>query len=295
MAKDCKTDLIVAIKIHKSSPCYYENALEECEILQMVSKKMVKEGWNEEILLLIHEEAYRNEGFCVRLLNSFVHFGPLGNHFCMVFEIHGPSLKQILESAVENDVYIEFRILKKMMKQILSGLHFLHSECGVIHTDLKLDKILFSFAYKDLEKILLEELEKEDKFIEFRAREIKRKIKIEKAKISYEKKLENLSKKERKKLRRKMKKMEKKLEKNKNKQIEVIKEQKLERIKDEMRLDLKDSENFKEGDRERRHKSCERLKKMEKRPQNFNENQKKNKKLKRNKSHDCNNINFLKD
>lgn len=241
MAKDCKTDMIVALKIHKSSPYYYESALEECEILQMVSKKMITNEWNDEMRVLIKNDAYKNEGFCVRMLNSFVHFGPLGNHFCMVFEIHGPSLSYIMEVAEEEGVVIEFMVIQKIMKQILASLHFIHSQCGVIHTDIKEENFLFSLPYKDLETILLDELEKEDKFIEFRSSELKQNIKLERAKVSYEKNLENLSKKERKKLRRKMKKMEKKLQKNKEKQIEVIKEEKMERIKDEIKLDLKDN------------------------------------------------------
>lgn len=290
---------MVAIKIHKSSPCYYQSALEECEILQVISKKMVKESWNEEMKIYFKEDTYKNEGFCVRMLNSFVHFGPLGNHFCMVFEILGPSLEYILNIVEENEVFIQFKIFKKIIKQILSSIHFLHSECEVIHTDIRLDNFLFSLPYKKLEKIILEELEKEDKLTEFRTREIKRNIKLENVKQNYEIKVENLSKKERKKLRRKMKKMEKKLQKKKDKQIEVINEEKKERIKEEMKKDIRDFREEKRSERkQRKHRSYD--KSCKKNKNNFHQNshifnhQRKKKKPKRVKSHDCK-INFLKE
>jgi serine/threonine-protein kinase SRPK3 len=110
MARDCKNEMLVSIKIHKSSPCFLESAFDECEMLQMINKKMDSPEWNEELVKLLGREAYKNEGFCVRLLNSFVIFGPFGNHFCMVFEYLGPSLAQILSEAQEKNIEVRVNL-----------------------------------------------------------------------------------------------------------------------------------------------------------------------------------------
>ena len=107
MAKDCKSEMIVSIKIHKSAPCYLENAFDECEMLQFISSKVQSEEWAKDAGELLGSEAFANEAFVVRLLNSFVHFGPMGNHFCMAFEILGPSLQDVIDESANNNINVK--------------------------------------------------------------------------------------------------------------------------------------------------------------------------------------------
>jgi hypothetical protein len=49
LAKDCKNDILVNLKIHKSAPQFLEAAFDECEILQGLVENMVSEEWNLEM------------------------------------------------------------------------------------------------------------------------------------------------------------------------------------------------------------------------------------------------------
>ncbi len=104
LAKDLKYDSFVAIKIQKSSQHYIEAAYDEVEILQEVAKyvntpdweKSVKEYWKGQPekmkngINLDHTQV-------IQLLNSFIYHGPNGKHFCMVFEILGVTLLEIIK------------------------------------------------------------------------------------------------------------------------------------------------------------------------------------------------------
>ena len=106
----------------------------------------------------------------------------------------------------------------------MASLHFLHSQCGIIHTDIKPENFLISFNYKETEQYYTEIFEQQKKLNEFRAKEINRTIRHEKAKQNFEtQKKKPLSKKEKKKLKRKMKKLEKQLQKRKEEQLKTIK------------------------------------------------------------------------
>jgi len=104
LAKDLKYNTFVAIKIQKSSQHYIEAAYDEVEILQEVAKyvnnneweRSVKEYWADQ------PEVFKNginldHTHVIQLLNSFIHHGPNGKHFCMVFEILGVTLLEIIK------------------------------------------------------------------------------------------------------------------------------------------------------------------------------------------------------
>ena len=109
----------VAIKIQKSAVAYEEAACEEIELLLRVAT--------------IAERA-RQQNIAI-LLDHFVHLGPHGTHMCMVFEAYGENLLQVIERY--NSHGIPIKIVKNFARHILQGLHFLHTSCGIIHTDLK--------------------------------------------------------------------------------------------------------------------------------------------------------------
>lgn len=60
----------------------------------------------------------------VQLLNSFLHYGPNGKHFVMVFEIMGVNLLEVIKAFDYKGVPIP--ITRKLAKQCLIGLDYLH-------------------------------------------------------------------------------------------------------------------------------------------------------------------------
>jgi len=78
--------------------------------------------------------------FLRTVIDSFMTKGPHGKHMCLVFE---PLREPIwlLQRRFDDGRYPP-GILKFTLRYILSGLHYLHSECHVIHTDLKPENIL---------------------------------------------------------------------------------------------------------------------------------------------------------
>ncbi|KAG8704859.1 hypothetical protein FRC08_002009 [Ceratobasidium sp. 394] len=72
--------------------------------------------------------------------DSFVVVGSNGPHRCIVTEILGPSLDHLRS---QFEYCLPPRIFKSIMRQLLLGLDYLHTSCGIIHTDIKFDNIMF--------------------------------------------------------------------------------------------------------------------------------------------------------
>ncbi|KAG8744062.1 hypothetical protein FRC10_010847 [Ceratobasidium sp. 414] len=66
--------------------------------------------------------------------------GPQGPHHCIVTEVLGPSLHSL---RVQSEHCLPLRIFKSSMRQVLLGLDYLHTSCGIIHTDIKFDNVMF--------------------------------------------------------------------------------------------------------------------------------------------------------
>jgi len=128
----------VALKIVKSAKHYTEAALDEIKILQTIAK-----GDSD------------NKKCCVFLLDDFEHKGPNGKHMCMVFEVLGSNLLDLIK--YYNYRGVPLQIVKSICKQVLIGLHYLHTQCQVIHTDLKPENVLL---YNTLPKKQKKEREK---------------------------------------------------------------------------------------------------------------------------------------
>jgi serine/threonine-protein kinase SRPK3 len=58
----------------------------------------------------------------------------------MAFEPLGPNLLTLIRS--HNHRGIPIPVVKRIAKQVLMGLDYLHRECGIIHTDLKPENVL---------------------------------------------------------------------------------------------------------------------------------------------------------
>ncbi|OCH96308.1 kinase-like protein [Obba rivulosa] len=88
--------------------------------------------------------------------DSFQFKGPHGMHCCLVTEALGYSLDYLRKSRDEGDRRVPPSIVKKVVKQVLLGLDYLHQECGIVHSDLKHDNILF--RPRDLQSVVAHEL-----------------------------------------------------------------------------------------------------------------------------------------
>jgi len=156
LCKDFKYDTYVAVKVQKSASNYMEAAYDEVEILQRVARSVDKPEWVESMKEYFKDENResftRDDCHVVQLLNSFIYQGPYGNHFCMVFEIMGVNLLEIIKRYDYKGIPMD--LCRRMAKQILIGLDYLHRICGLIHTDLKPENILLCLTNEEIVDIV---------------------------------------------------------------------------------------------------------------------------------------------
>eukprot|EP01116_Phalansterium_solitarium_P024443 TRINITY_DN8968_c0_g2_i1.p1 TRINITY_DN8968_c0_g2~~TRINITY_DN8968_c0_g2_i1.p1 ORF type:complete len:593 (-),score=228.45 TRINITY_DN8968_c0_g2_i1:352-2130(-) len=119
----------VALKVTKSAKHYTEAALDEIKILKALAEGDVK-----------------GERCVLQMLDSFEHRGPHGKHVCLVFEVLGSNLLELIKRYDYKGIPLP--AVKSICKQILIGLDYLPKR-GVIHTDLKPENVLL---YKTLPK-----------------------------------------------------------------------------------------------------------------------------------------------
>lgn len=83
----------------------------------------------------------------------------------MTFEVLGESLLSLMKRY--NYKGIPQHIVKRIAKQVLEGLDYLHRECGIVHTDLKPENVLVwipnieDYLKKDTAEILKDIKQKE--------------------------------------------------------------------------------------------------------------------------------------
>ena len=158
LALDSKYGNYVAIKIQKSEERYIWAAYDEVEILQELAKhnfdkewvKSLKQYYKNEPQKLKNIEKHENS-HVVQLLNSFIYHGQNGKHFCMVFEVMGVTLLELIKRY--NYRGLPIPLVRVITKQILIGLDFLHRMCNIIHTDLKPENILVCLTNEELRNI----------------------------------------------------------------------------------------------------------------------------------------------
>ncbi|EGT54696.1 hypothetical protein CAEBREN_03025 [Caenorhabditis brenneri] len=120
LAKDRQTQSAVAIKIVRTGELY--NIASDLEIGFMKTAKRTISSSNDSESI-------------VSLLDNFGLQGPHGLHVVMVMEALGPDLLSIL--CESNQKVLSVHRIKSFSKNILEGLHFLHSKCNILHLDLK--------------------------------------------------------------------------------------------------------------------------------------------------------------
>lgn len=103
------------------------------------------------------EARLKDKGFsseishCAQLLNSFIHNGPNGKHFIMVFEILGVNFLEIIKRYEYKGAPIP--IVKILARQCLIGLDYMHRMCRVIHTDFKPENVVIALTDSQVEEI----------------------------------------------------------------------------------------------------------------------------------------------
>ncbi|XP_078500273.1 SRSF protein kinase 3-like isoform X3 [Lissotriton helveticus] len=122
---DFKCDRFVAIKVVKSGLCFTSAAKDEINMLKNMDHTVSKNPYRDKV---------------VKLIEDFKISGENGTHICMVFEFQGSHLlKWIVKS---NHKGLPIPCVKTIIKQVLQGLTFIHTACGIIHTDIKPENIL---------------------------------------------------------------------------------------------------------------------------------------------------------
>jgi len=158
LALDTKYGNYVAIKIQKAAQQYIDAAYDEVEILQELGKHNFDKEWIESL-----KEYYKDDkekladiettenSKVVQLLNSFIYHGQNGRHFCMVFEIVGVTLLELIKRYNYKGIPLPY--IRIITKKILIGLDFLHRMCHIIHTDLKPENVLVCLTKDELKEI----------------------------------------------------------------------------------------------------------------------------------------------
>lgn len=142
---DMQTSHYVALKVQKSAKQYHEAAKDEVALLQCVVQTAQK--------------CDVKELKVVELIDSFDHVGPHGTResqgivqmlclrvifvdVCMIFEMLGDNLLSLVR--FYNYRGIPMPLVRRLTRDILEGLDFLHRQCNIIHTDLKPENLLLS-------------------------------------------------------------------------------------------------------------------------------------------------------
>ncbi|PBK71470.1 kinase-like protein [Armillaria solidipes] len=76
----------------------------------------------------------------IHMLDHFPLISTHGIHSCLVLEPLGLSIEELTRRTLPNKFPIP--MCRQIIKQVLLGLDFLHRQCGIVHTELKLDNFL---------------------------------------------------------------------------------------------------------------------------------------------------------
>ncbi|NXX44775.1 SRPK kinase, partial [Tricholaema leucomelas] len=140
LCQDMRRKKNVAVKILKSREGFAETAQDEVALLRCVSNMKKKDRSGENI---------------VSLLDDFRMIGENGFHILLLGALQlwvlGPSLQCLMSNYTAQGLPLPS--VKRFLRQVLAGLHFLHKRCRIIHTDIKPDNILLYGQDKSLQKL----------------------------------------------------------------------------------------------------------------------------------------------
>lgn len=136
---DLHSKRFVALKVVKSADHFTETALDEIELLRCVRDSAPSDPYHDRV---------------IQLLDDFKIVGPNGRHVCLVFEVLGCNLLKLIIKS--NYFGIPLNNVKRIMRQVLEGLDYLHTKCKIIHTDIKPENILLTVSENHIRRLAFE-------------------------------------------------------------------------------------------------------------------------------------------
>lgn len=136
-----------ALKIQKGAERYTESALEEEEILYDVASNYKNPLWEKSVRSYLNDpklEVNRSHTHNLQMFDQFFHEGQNGRHSVMAFEVLGKNLLSLIKKYNYNGIPVP--IVRKIIKQVLMGLDYMHRICKIIHTDLKPENVVFALS-----------------------------------------------------------------------------------------------------------------------------------------------------
>ncbi|XP_033171658.1 SRSF protein kinase 3-like isoform X2 [Drosophila mauritiana] len=100
------------------------------------------DGTGEVVLFKRLHDNHKYRSHVVGFYDYFKVTGPKGTHDCLVLEVLGDNLLNLMKRCTDKGLPI--CNIKQIAQQVLTGLHFLHDECRVMHTDLKPENVLLA-------------------------------------------------------------------------------------------------------------------------------------------------------
>lgn len=125
LCKDLRLGRCVAVKVLKSGDGFTQAGQDELTLLRSASGPAGRHPSGQRI---------------VQLLDEFKLAGVNGVHMCLVLELLGPDLRS-LQLCCGNPGLLQ-PLVKQILSQVLQGLDYLHTQCKIIHTDIKPENIL---------------------------------------------------------------------------------------------------------------------------------------------------------
>lgn len=80
------------------------------------------------------------------MVDNFAIHGIHGKHYCSVFELMGPNLLDVIQHFEFKNIKMPLSLVKKITRDVLIGLIYMHEHVRMIHTDLKPENILIKLS-----------------------------------------------------------------------------------------------------------------------------------------------------
>ncbi|KAG8720255.1 hypothetical protein FRC09_009848 [Ceratobasidium sp. 395] len=118
------------------------------KIMSREATSRMESGKSDEIAMLEKLQAspdpvHKGRRHLLKYYETFKISGPEGAHQCIVTEVLGMSIDNL---RLENQRRLPVGLVKTVLRQALLGLDYLHTCCGIVHTDIKFDNILLRLA-----------------------------------------------------------------------------------------------------------------------------------------------------
>lgn len=123
----------------------YTEGLESVVALKITNNNASSAGHEREVEehISMANPSHRGRSLIRTLLGSFEVKGLEGSHLCLLY----PPMREPLSMYQRrfDDRKMPLPLIKTYIRALLTGLDYLHKECRIVHTDLKLENIMVSF------------------------------------------------------------------------------------------------------------------------------------------------------